>query len=88
VCAKAAVSTDPGANPAVASYNPSVANFYDDAGSLACFENKNIFHIVKTFQPTTYNVVSVDSKVLGLAPDVTTNPDVSASVIAYYHSAT
>jgi hypothetical protein len=30
-----------GANPTIASYNASVVNFYNAAGSLARFENKN-----------------------------------------------
>jgi hypothetical protein len=33
----------PGANPTIASYNSSVVNFYNATGSLAHFENKNIF---------------------------------------------
>jgi hypothetical protein len=33
---------EPGANPTIASYNASVVNFYNAAGSLARFENKNI----------------------------------------------
>jgi hypothetical protein len=32
-----------GANPTIASYNASVVYFYNAAGSLSCFENKNIF---------------------------------------------
>jgi hypothetical protein len=32
----------PGANPTIASYTASVANFYNATGSLARFENKNI----------------------------------------------
>jgi hypothetical protein len=33
----------PGANPTIASYNASVVNFYNATGSLARFENTNIF---------------------------------------------
>jgi hypothetical protein len=32
-----------GANPTIASYNASVVKFYNATGSLARFENKNIF---------------------------------------------
>jgi hypothetical protein len=32
----------PGANPTIASYNASIAIFYNATGSLARFENKNI----------------------------------------------
>jgi hypothetical protein len=32
----------PGANPTIASYKATVVNFYNAAGSLARFENKNI----------------------------------------------
>jgi hypothetical protein len=32
-----------GANPSIAICNASVANFYNDTGSLARFVNKNIF---------------------------------------------
>jgi hypothetical protein len=31
------------ANPTIASYNASIVNFYNAMGSLARFENKNIF---------------------------------------------
>jgi hypothetical protein len=34
----------PGANPTIANYNASVVNFYNTAGSLARFENKNILY--------------------------------------------
>jgi hypothetical protein len=33
-----------GVNPTIASYNASVVNFYNATGSLARFENKNIFY--------------------------------------------
>jgi hypothetical protein len=33
----------PGANPTIVIYNASVVNFYNATGSLARFENKNIF---------------------------------------------
>jgi hypothetical protein len=36
-------SGHPGANPTIAGYNASVVNFYNATGSLARFENKNIF---------------------------------------------
>jgi hypothetical protein len=35
-------TTLPGANPTIVTYNASVVNFYNAAGSLARFENKNI----------------------------------------------
>jgi hypothetical protein len=33
----------PGTNPTIAIYNASVVNFHNATGSLARFENKNIF---------------------------------------------
>jgi hypothetical protein len=33
----------PGSNPTTSIYNASVVNFYNATGSLARFENKNIF---------------------------------------------
>jgi hypothetical protein len=40
--------SNPGANPAIASYNASVVNFYNATGSLARLENKNIiFYFLK-----------------------------------------
>jgi hypothetical protein len=45
----------PGANPTIASYNANVVKFYNTAGSLAHFENKNIifYLLLKTLLPTT-----------------------------------
>jgi hypothetical protein len=38
------MATISGANPMIASYNASVVNLYNAAGSLAFFENKNILY--------------------------------------------
>jgi hypothetical protein len=38
-------TTLPGDNPTIASYNASVVNFCSSTGSLASFENKNIFFV-------------------------------------------
>jgi hypothetical protein len=50
---------EPGANPAMESYNASAVKIYNVTSSLVRFENKNI-------EPT--GVVVVNSKVVGLAP--------------------
>jgi hypothetical protein len=49
-------------NPTTSIYNAGVVNFYNATGSLARFEKKNILFYFE-------NVVAVNSKVVGLAPD-------------------
>jgi hypothetical protein len=45
---------NPGANPTIASYNASAVKIYNASGSLARFENRNIFfYFEKMLQPTT-----------------------------------
>jgi hypothetical protein len=60
-------------NPTIANYNASVVNFYKATGSLARFENKNIFfYFEKMLYVAYYNpgVVVVNSKVVGLTPGI------------------
>jgi hypothetical protein len=40
------ITSTPVPNPTTSIYNASVANFYNATGSLARFENKNIFFYV------------------------------------------
>jgi hypothetical protein len=57
----AAVATvKSGANPTMASYNTSVVNFYNAAGSLARFENKNFSYSTLKNALAYYNVGVVD----------------------------
>jgi hypothetical protein len=39
------ITSTPGVNPTIASYNASVVNFYNATGSLALLENKNILFL-------------------------------------------
>jgi hypothetical protein len=51
-----------GPNPAIASYNASVVNFYNATGSLECFENKKYFLLIWKNALAYYNdgVVAVN----------------------------
>jgi hypothetical protein len=52
------VTRYPGVNPTIAKYNASVVNFYNAKGSVARFENKNIFYSILKNAVGYYNAVN------------------------------
>jgi hypothetical protein len=60
----------PGANSTIASYNARVVNFYNAAGSLACFVNKNILFYFEKRSSLIQSRRCSYSKVVGSAPEL------------------